>query len=182
MKAASVFLVGFTLLPLPASAAARWAAPIAPVVRQADGLVVIPHAAVMPDPKRVYRAVFNATQGAEKPDQLVPALDMAGSELNVLAGSGVPLSQAKFVVIFHGDAIDALLDDAHYRSKHRVANPNLPVIATLKKEGVELYVCGQNLAALDVDPATLTPDVKVALDALIVLMAYQADGYALMSY
>jgi intracellular sulfur oxidation DsrE/DsrF family protein len=107
---------------------------------------------------------------------------LAGSELNVLAGTGVPLANAKFVVIFHGDAIDALLDDAHYRSKYQVANPNLPVIAALEKADVELYVCGQNLAALNVDPKTLTPDVKIALDALIVLMAYQSDGYALMSF
>jgi hypothetical protein len=36
--------------------------------------------------------------------------------------------------------------------------------------------------AAKIDPATLSPDVTVAVDALIVLMNYQTKGYALMSY
>jgi intracellular sulfur oxidation DsrE/DsrF family protein len=78
--------------------------------------------------------------------------------------------------------MDGLLDDAHYRAKFGVRNPNLPVLAEMKRAGVELYVCGQNVAALDLDPATLSHDVTIATDALIVLMAYQAKGYALMSF
>jgi intracellular sulfur oxidation DsrE/DsrF family protein len=170
-------------LPLSSTAApSLWPKPTSPVISQADGYVPIPNAAMMPKASRVYRAVFNATMAADRPSHLVPALNMAGSELNVLVGAGLTTHHAKFVVVFHGQALDAILDDAHYRAKHRVANPNLPVIAALRKAGVELFVCGQNLAFENVDPKSITPDVKVALDALIVLMAYQNEGYALMSF
>jgi intracellular sulfur oxidation DsrE/DsrF family protein len=165
-----------------AASAVHWPKPVAPVIPQADGYVAIPQAAVMPQRSRVYHAVFNATLPASQPDQIVPALNMAGSELNLLAGAGLSVKNARFVVVFHGGALDAVLDDAHYRAKHRVANPNLPVISALRKAGVELFVCGQNLAFENVDPGAVSADVKIALDALVVLMAYQNDGYALMSF
>jgi len=92
------------------------------------------------------------------------------------------MKNAKFVVVFHGRTMDGILDDAHYRAKFGTANPNLAVIRKMKAIGVELYVCGQNLAAEKIDPATLTPDVRVAADALIVLMAYQNRGYAMLSF
>jgi intracellular sulfur oxidation DsrE/DsrF family protein len=164
------------------SAPSSWPDPVAPVVPQADGYVPIPKAAVPPEAGLVYRAIFDATRGASDPKQILPALNMAGSELNALAASGVPLSNAKFAVVFHGSTIDGLLDETHYRAKYRVGNPNLAVIAALKKSGVELFVCGQQLAAQDVDLATLTPDVLVASDALIVLMTYHEKGYAILSF
>jgi intracellular sulfur oxidation DsrE/DsrF family protein len=156
--------------------------PTSPVVAEADGFAIIPNAAFPPDKKRVYRAVYDSTKFAKDPSILVPALNNAGSELNTLFVSGVPLANAKFTVVFHGASVDGILDDAHYRVKFGMANPNLKAITAMKKAGVQFYVCGQYLIGENIDPKTLTPDVKVASDALIVLMALQNDGYALMSY
>jgi len=160
----------------------RQEAPSAPVVPTADGFFVIPGAALPPDAKHVYRAIYDATRGAEDPRQLLPALNMAGSELNALGASHVPLANARFVVVFHGGALDGILDAAHYKAKFGVENPNLPVLARMKELGVELYVCGQNLLFEKRDPKSLAPEVKVASDALIVLMTYQNEGYALLSF
>jgi intracellular sulfur oxidation DsrE/DsrF family protein len=60
--------------------------------------------------------------------------------------------------------------------------PNLKPIAEMKKHGVEFFVCGQYLVGEKIDPKTLTPDVQLAADALLVLMQYQNKGYALMSF
>jgi intracellular sulfur oxidation DsrE/DsrF family protein len=81
-----------------------------------------------------------------------------------------------------GGALDGILDDAHYRSKFGVSNPNLPVLRRFQKAGVELFVCGQNLAFEDRDPRAIAREVKIASDALIVLMKYQNGGYALLSF
>jgi intracellular sulfur oxidation DsrE/DsrF family protein len=159
-----------------------WPAPQAPVISAADGYVDIPNVAMPPDRAHRYRAVFDATKRADKPSELMPALNMAGSELNAFGVAGVPLSRVKFVVVFHGAALDGILDDAHYRAKFGVANPNIPVLAQFKKAGVELLVCGQNLAFEHIDPKSLSPTVTVASDALIVLMTYQNRGYALLSF
>lgn len=161
---------------------ARPSAVASPVVTDADGYAAIPGAAVPPDKARVYKAIFDATRSADKPAALVPAINMAGSELNALAVAGVPAANAKFVIVFHGAAMDGILDDAHYRAKFGIANPNRKAIGQLRKAGVELLVCGQNLLSDKIDAKTLLPEIRVASDALIVLMAYQGDGYALMSF
>ena len=126
--------------------------------------------------------ISTATRAANKPTELLPALNMAGSEFNALGAAGVPLQNAKFAIVFHGLAINGILDDAHYRKKFGVSNPNLKVLSQLKKCGAEIFVCGQNLAADKIDPKTLLPGVEIASDALIVLMTYQNNGYSLLSF
>jgi len=184
MKTAFAFtlFVVAALAALKAAPTPQWGAPAAPLIPEANGYIYIPNAAVRPDKNRTYRAIFDATGAAKEPTQLVPALNMAGAGLNALATNDVPLRNAKFAVVFHGLAINGILDDAHYRAKYGVANPNLNVLAELKKAGVEIFVCGQNLARENIDPKILSPDVTVASAASIVLMTYQNDGYALMSF
>ena len=163
-------------------AQAVWPAPQAPAIPAADGYVVIPGAVVPPDPSRTYRVVWDATRAAEKPAQILPALNMAGSELNAFEVTGVPEKNVKFVVVFHGDAMDGILDNEHYQAKFGISNPNLAVLNLMKARGVEFYVCGQNMAFANVEPPMLSPLVQVASDALIVLMTYQDKGYALLSF
>ena len=116
----------------PMPVVAQWPASKAPVVPEADGYVTIPKTAVPPDKGRVYKAIFDATRAADKPAGLLPALNMAGSELNAFGVAGVPLQNAKFAIVFHGPAINGILDEAHYREKFGVSNPNLKVLSQLK--------------------------------------------------
>lgn len=163
-------------------AAAPWPPPKSSVIPDADGYVEIPQAAFPPGKDSTYRAIFDANHAADKPAQLVPAINMAGSELNALAAANVPVQNAKFAIVFHGAAVDGILDEAHYKAKFGVENPNLKAIAAMKKQGVEFFVCGQYLAGEKIDPRTLTADVTLAADALLVLMHYQNIGYALLSF
>ncbi len=152
------------------------------MVPEADGYATIPKAAIPPQKGRTYRAIFDATRAAAKPGELVPAINMLASELNALAVAGVPLRRARFALVFHGAAMDGLLNEAAYQAKFGVGNPNLKALQTLKKNGVEIFVCGQNLISDNIDPKKLSPDVTIASDALIVLMTYQNRGYALLSF
>ena len=185
-RRALAFSMAFTLirltLPGIAAAAMPWPHPVAPAIPGASGYVTIPGAVIPPDKARRYRAVFDATRAADRAGDLVPALDMVGSELNALGAAGVPTANARFVVVFHGAATVGILDDARYRARFGVPNPNQAVLTALKRAGVELYVCGQYLAAEGIDPATLVPEVRVAADALIVLMVFQNDGYAYLGF
>ena len=165
------------------AAAADLPAPVKPVIPEALGWVVVPGAAISPDSAHTYRAIFSATAGADQPAQLVPAVLMAGTELNALAAAGLSINHADFVIDFHGPgAADALLDNAHYQAKYHLDNPNLKVLAELKQSGVKLYVCAQMLLGMKVPFAALTPDVTVASDGLVVLMTFQNRGYALLPF
>jgi intracellular sulfur oxidation DsrE/DsrF family protein len=44
------------------------------------------------------------------------------------------------------------------------------------------FVCGQYLAVEKVEPRTLLPEVSVAADVLLVLIHYQNNGYASLSF
>lgn len=154
----------------------------APIIPEADGFFIIPQAKMQPDKNHVYKAVYDATKFPKEPTQILPALNMAGSELNALAVCKIPLSQAKFVVVFHGSAIDGILNNEHYKEKYNIDNPNVKVLNELKKAGVKLFVCGQNLLAENIKLNAISTDVTVASDALIVLMTFQNEGYALLSF
>lgn len=154
----------------------------APVIPEADGFITIPGAKFPPNNSKTYKAIYDATHVGSTPSQLLPALNMAGSELNALGVSGVPLNKAKFVIVFHGAALYGILENDTYKKKYGVPNPNLKVLSELKAAGVQLFVCGQNMLAENIAPATISPDVKVASDALIVLMTFQNEGYALLSF
>jgi intracellular sulfur oxidation DsrE/DsrF family protein len=162
--------------------AADWPPAKSPAVADADGYVIIPNAALSPNKETRFRAVFDATRAAAKPTELLPALNMAASELNALATVGAPLANAQFVVVFHGSAVDGILRNEQYKAKFGTENPNLAAIREMKKAGVEFFVCGQYLAGEKIDPKTLLPEVTLAADALLVLMHYQNNGYALMSF
>jgi predicted peroxiredoxin len=166
-----------------AHAASSLPPPVKPLIPDAYGWVVVPNAAIAPQPGQIYHAIFSATAGAPAPDQPVPALVMAGAELNALGASGLTAAQADFVIDFHSTrADDALLDQPHYRKKFGSDNPNLPLLAELRKAGVKIYVCAQQLLVDGVPFEALSPDVVVAADGLIVLMNFQNRGYALLPF
>src|SRR3954470_23641179 len=116
-------------------AGAATAAPeqLRPVVPEADGWIVIPESALKPDPKMTYRMVFDARKGGAKPDELVPAINLAASELNTFVAARVPREHYKIAMVFHGSAADdGLLDNAHYKAKYGVDNPNLKPLAEMR--------------------------------------------------
>jgi intracellular sulfur oxidation DsrE/DsrF family protein len=62
------------------------------------------------------------------------------------------------------------------------SNPNLKTIAEMKKSGPKFFVCRQYLATEKIAPRSLTPGVTLAADALLVLIHYQNQGYAALSF
>ena len=168
-----------------AFAGAALAAPeqLRPVVPEADGWIVIPDSALQPDPKMSYRMVFDARKGGTKPGDLVPAINLAASELNTFVAAKVPRDHYKIAMVFHGSgADDGLLDDAHYKAKYGVDNPNLKPLAEMRAAGVEIYVCGEQLIGDGIDFTWLTPGVTVANDGLLALTVFQNKGYAILTF
>ena len=100
--------------------------------------------------------------------------------MNLYVASGVPLSRLKFVAVASGSATSLALDDAHYRAKFGVPNPNLPLIAELKKDGITIAVCGQAMAEHHFENDWIDPRVTLSLSALTTVITLPQAGYALM--
>ena len=140
----------------------------------------LPMAAYKPDARKSYKIVFALTKGSKSPGEVNPALDHVARTVNLYVASGVALSHLKFVAVAYGEATSLALDDAHYRAKFGVANPNLPLILLLKKDGVDIAVCGQAVGEHHFDYTWVDKSVTTALSGLTTVTTLEQDGYALM--
>ena len=140
----------------------------------------LPKAAYQPNPANTYKVVFGLTKGSDKPGQVNPALERVARTVNLYASAGVPLDHLKFVAVAYGAATPLVLDDEHYKAQFGVANPNLAVIAQLRKAGVDVAVCGQAMAEHHFADAWIAKDVTLSLSALTTITELQQQGYALM--
>jgi len=181
MKWCAIFLA-MTLLPVVAVVCAETPAPVPAMIPGALPYVPIPGAVAAPDKGRVYKVIFNVTQAAPKPDQPADGVLFAATDLSALRGQGVAAANTRFALIFHGPAVEALLDNASYQAKFSMNNPNLPMLAALRRAGAEILVCSQFIGAMKIDPHTLSPDVALAAEAFITLITYQNNGYAVLEF
>ena len=141
---------------------------------------VWPGVVARPSARASYKALFDLTQGKAASTTVNPGLDHIARTINIFAAAGVPLKHLKFAVIIHGPATQIVLDAAAYQAKFGHPNPNLAVIAALRKAGVDLMVCGNALGDMQLTPAEVNPDIHVALSALSTVILFQNRGYALV--
>jgi len=140
----------------------------------------LPKAAYRPEAGKSYKIVFSLTKAGKGASDVNPSLDHVARAVNLYVASGVPVSKLKFVAVAYGEATPLALDDAHYREKFGVPNPNLPLIALLRKAGVDVAVCGQAVAEHQFDYSWVDRSVTVALSGLTTVTTLEQSGYALM--
>jgi intracellular sulfur oxidation DsrE/DsrF family protein len=104
-------------------------------------------------------------------------LDRVARAVNIFTAAGVPLSHLHFVVVIHGPATPSVLDNAHYREKFSVDNPNIKLISDLEKAGVRVVVCGQALAHQSLPQNWVNPQVEITLAAITDIIMLEQQGY-----
>lgn len=172
-------LLALSLLPAAAMAddAGFWQTPL---ITGAGKIHPLPQAAYQPDRNATYKVVFTMTMPSSKPDEVNPALERVARTVNLYVQSGVPLDHLKFVAVAVGPAAPIALDNAHYKKQFGVDNPNLPVIAQLRKDGIDVAVCGQAWGEHKFDYSWKDSNVTLALSGLTTVIDLQQQGYALM--
>jgi intracellular sulfur oxidation DsrE/DsrF family protein len=140
----------------------------------------LPKAAYQPDRAQTYRIVFGMTAASKSPQEVNPALERVARAVNLYASAGVPLSHLKFVAVAYSQATELALNDAQYKVVYGVANPNLPVIAQLRKAGVDIAVCGQAVAEHKYQYDQVDSSVTLALSAITTITTLEHQGYSLM--
>lgn len=172
-------LLALSLLPAAAMAddAGFWQTPL---ITGAGKIHPLPQAAYQPDRNATYKVVFTMTMPSSKPDEVNPALERVARTVNLYVQSGVPVNHLKFVAVAAGPATAIALDDDAYKQKFGVANPNLPVIEQLRKNGIDIAVCGQAWAEHKFDYAWKDSHVTLALSLLTTVTTLEHQGYTLM--
>ena len=108
------------------------------------------------------------------------ALDHVARTVNLYTAAGVPLDHLKFVAVVSGPATPLVLNDAQYRAAYGVANPNLPLVAELRKAGVDVAVCGQAVAEHEFQYDWVDKGITLSLSALTTVTTLEHQGYSLL--
>jgi len=78
----------------------------------------------------------------------------------------------------HGMMAFAIQDNASYKKRYGVDNPNLGIIKALDEAGVKMFICGQSMVGRNISEESLAPEIQIATSMLTVLTTYQLKGYA----
>jgi intracellular sulfur oxidation DsrE/DsrF family protein len=86
-------------------------------------------------------------------------------------------------VVFHGPAVKLISTD--YKdfkaSDQKSLDEFAAMIRQMKKDGVKLEVCEYALKVLNVDPATILPEVDKVGNGFISIVGYQSQGYSVVT-
>ena len=138
----------------------------------------VPGAKELPDPNMTYKVVFDVASAAPKVGDVNPNLTGVVRFLNTLAKNGVPADHRKIAVVLHQAATDIVLNNEAFKARYRGQdNPNIALIQSMKKAGVDFRVCGQAVLAHKIDPKTINPDIELDLWALTTLVNFELRGY-----
>jgi len=149
-----------------------------PTIQGFGKIVLAPEAAMQPSKDVDYKVVFSVTGGGDA-DKANSSLDRVARAVNLFTSAGVPLSHLHFVAVIHGPATSTVLDNAHYRQKFSVDNPNLRLIGELEKVGVKVLVCAQALANNGLPRDWVDPQVGITLSAITDIVMLEQQGFVL---
>ena len=151
-----------------------------PTVQGYGKIHYLPDAAYRPQADQNYRIVFSITSPSKSPESVNVALDHVARTVNLYTAAGVPLDHLKFVAVVSGPATPLVLNDAQYRAAYGVANPNLHLVAELRKAGVAVAVCGQAVAEHEFQYDWVDKAITLSLSALTTVTTLEHQGYSLM--
>lgn len=155
-----------------AQSAKKLPIPDAPVAKQLAG------AKELPDPNMTYKVVFDIAKAADKIDEVNPMLTTIARFVNTLAANGVPADHRVIAVVFHQKGTEIILNNETFKARNGGHdNPNIALIRSLKKAGVDFRVCGQAVMAYKIDPKTIQPEIELDLWALTTLVNLELRGY-----
>lgn len=118
------------------------------------------------------------TTAATPADSVNKGLERAALLLNLYGAAGLKSSDVSIVVVLHGEATKSVLNEEFYTLRFGVErNPNLPLVEALRREGVEIVVCGQALNYKGFPESSVEKGIPIVTSALSVIANRQTAGY-----
>jgi intracellular sulfur oxidation DsrE/DsrF family protein len=103
--------------------------------------------------------------------------------LNTYEKQGIAAEQVHLHLVYHGNGIAAVVNDAaRKRLGTDAANPNGEILAELIKRGVQVELCENTMQQKGVKPSELLPGVKLVFGAFPRLIDLQLQGFAYIKF
>ena len=151
-----------------------------PFIKGFGGVSEIPLATEKPDSKKAYKIIVEVNTENPQPAKVHELMEKIASIANLHVLGGVQPEKLNIVAVIHGPAAMYIMNDSVYQQKYGSTNPNIPLSRALKDAGIQLFVYGQSMMKRNIDPATISPDLGIALSAMTTLSTYQQRGYVLL--
>ncbi|WP_024769594.1 DsrE family protein [Aquimarina macrocephali] len=128
------------------------------------------------------KAVFDVGRTFKDSSKVNPLFNTAARYLNMHADAGIPVEKLKVALVIHGSAANDILNNANYKAKYNIDNPNAPLLSALAKKGVHFILCGQTAAHRDISKEDTLPEIQIALSAMTALVQLQNENYRLINF
>lgn len=125
-------------------------------------------------------SVFDFTQGSpQKATILLQAIRGVHSDPSVRELSEAP----RTVIVFHGAATSLITtaSDGFEADYLMALNGFRDLVRQARRDGIKLEVCMYAVKVLEIDPATLMPEIDQVGNGFISVLGYQAQGYAVVT-
>lgn len=124
------------------------------------------------------KVVFDVSKQA-KEGKVNKSFNSLARFLNMHVGNGFSAKNIELALVVHGSAGFDLLTNKVFQAKYDQENPNHELLSLLLKNKVNIYICGQSAAFLEIDNADLLQGVQMALSAMTAHAVLQQQGYTL---
>ena len=151
-----------------------------PLIKGFGGVSEIPMATEKPDSKKTYKIIVEVNTENPQPAKVHELMEKIASIANLHVLGGVQPEKLQIVAVIHGPAAMYIMNDSVYQQKYGSSNPNIPLFHALREAGIKVFVCGQSMMKRNIDPATISPDLGIALSAMTALSTYQQRGYVML--
>ncbi|MEM7217171.1 MAG: DsrE family protein [Pseudomonadota bacterium] len=131
-------------------------------------------------PVSTYRAAFDVWIGPDDPATPNPRLETLARFMNYNARAGIDAADMKLAVVLHGSAGRAALQQAAYKKRFGVNNPDAELLTALTEKGLRILYCGQSAAARGYARKEMIAPVEMAVSAYTAILGLQEEGYRMM--
>jgi intracellular sulfur oxidation DsrE/DsrF family protein len=147
-----------------------------------SGVIPVKDPTEIPDPNQQYKLLFELAsdiKDSAAAKEIHGGLAEIGRVINLHVASGIPAKNLDIVVVVHGGALKALLNDREYKKNYGIRNPNIAIIRQFLDAGARFIACGQAMWFKEITREEMIPEVKISVTAQTVLSNYRLKGYIL---
>ncbi len=153
-----------------------------PVIKDFGQVYKIKNPDLLLNKDKKYKVIFDVYSDGENIKEINASINTIARFLNMHAQNNIKPENLNIVLILHGAATKNVLSEKAFKREFNISNPNIDLIKALKKENVQIYVCGQSFAYKGYKKNDLSKDVKLSLSALTALVKFQSEGYQLITF
>lgn len=150
-----------------------------PIVPDFGAVYVVPDPGLATPMLQELKLRFDVSETPADAKTLSARLETAARFLNMHGKAGISPDRLKVAIVVHSAASKDVLNNAAYKKRYGVDNPNVPLLEALKRAGVRIYLCGQSAASRGIAAEDMAPQVQLALSAMTAHLVLNAEGYVL---